>query len=244
MKKYVAYYRVSKDSHESGRSKAKGLGLEAQRTIVEHYFGESIVKDFTETKSAKDILHRPILQEAIDYCVRNYCWLVVAKLDRLSRSTIDVLSIVKTLSKRVSFCDIPSEGEADEFMITIFAAIATRERELIGIRTSQALQVKLKREGYWGSNSDKYKKHQDVFVKSGDFSKMGVEANRKKAFLNENTIRATEMIIGKRRDGLTYAQIADFLNSKKFVTSEGDQFSGTQVWRMLKRSKNEFRVLA
>src|SRR5690242_897137 len=89
-RKYIAYYRVSKDSHKSGRSVSNGLGLEAQKQIVEHFYRDNIVKDFTETKSAKNITDRPVLQEAIKYCLDNDCWLVVAKLDRLSRSVDDV----------------------------------------------------------------------------------------------------------------------------------------------------------
>lgn len=235
-KKYVAYYRTSKDSHEAGRSKSKGLGLEAQKQIVEHYYKDLIVKEFTETKSAKNISQRPILQQAIRYCIDNNCWLVVAKLDRLSRDTIDVLSIVKILEKKVSFCDIPSEGGADEFIITIFAAIGQRERELISIRTSQALQVKLKREGSWHRKSHKWNLHQDTFVKSGLFSKSGTTAKKLKAASNENSIRASQIILSNMKAGLSLKQITDILNNNKFLSPNGFSFRPTQVRRIYKRA--------
>ena len=223
-RKYVAYYRISKDSYESGRSKSKGLGLEAQRQIVEHFYKDAIVKDFTETRSAKNISERPVLQEAIQYCVDNGCWLVVAKLDRLSRNTIDALSIVKRLNKKISFCDIPGEGEVDEFMITIFAAIAQRERELISLRTRQALQIKLKRDGKWQRGSKPFM--------DGSANKMSVAANRVKADSNENTIRAAQLILVKRNAGMIYVEIAKLLNENRFLTPTGMSFYPTQVMRI------------
>ena len=230
MKKYVAYYRTSKDSHSSGRSKAKGLGLEAQKQIVEYYHKDSVVKEFVEIKSAKNIFQRPILMEAIDYANKNNCWLIVAKLDRLSRNTVDVLNIIKQLNKRVSFCDIPSEGEADEFIITIFAAIAQRERELISIRTRHALQIKLKREGPWQKGNPD--------MKSGRLSKLAVIANIAKAASNENTIRASEIIQDKRKAGMSYSAIATLLNEKKFSTPTGLDFHPIQVQRIFQRTNS------
>lgn len=228
MKNYCAYYRVSKDSYESGKSKSKGLGLEAQKNIVEAYYKDSIVMEFTETKSAKNISERPILQQAIDFCLKNNCWLVAAKLDRISRNTIDVLSIIKTLNKKISFCDIPSDGEADEFIITIFAALAQRERELISIRTSQALQVKLKREGAWQKGNPDFK--------SGKTQKLGTAAIKQKAAQNENSIRASELISDKLKLGYSLPQITSILNEKKFLTPNGFQFHPSQVHRIFHRA--------
>lgn len=226
-RKYVAYYRVSKDSHESGRSKAKGLGLEAQKNIVEHYFGNQIIEKFTETKSAKNIKDRPVLQKALQYCLDNNCWLAVAKLDRLSRNTIDVLSIIKNLNKKVSFCDIPSDGEADEFIITIFAAIAQRERELISLRTSQALRVKLARDGRWQrGNPD--------FI-NGNARKLAAKALRLKASSNENTIRASQIILDKHSQGIPFKTIASILNQNKFLSPNNSLFQTTQVIRIFNK---------
>ncbi len=242
MNKYVAYYRVSKDSHEAGRSKAKGLGLEAQNNICHHYHGEQIVKEFTETKSAKNITDRPVLQEAIRYCLENNCHLLLAKLDRLSRNTMDVLTILKALNKRISFCDIP--GEADEFIITIFAAIATREREIIALRTSQALQVKIKREGKYLEKNPKWLKQQEDWIQSGSLHKLAVSANIKKAADNQNNIRATQLVIAKKAEGLSFGQIAGILNENKFFASEGGEFTRTQVRRIYKRAIEKNKIAA
>src|SRR5690242_4977342 len=209
-RKYIAYYRVSKDSHKSGRSVSNGLGLEAQKQIVEHFYRDNIVKDFTETKSAKNITDRPVLQEAIKYCLDNDCWLVVAKLDRLSRSVDDVRFVHVKLGKKVSFCDIPSDGEVDLFTITLFAAFAEREREMISLRTKQALAVKKEREGVWQKGNPDFS--------SGVAGRKGVEAIKKRAEANENSIRALKVIVSSKKEGMNYVEIAKVLNENKFLT--------------------------
>ena len=224
---FVAYYRISKDSHKAGRSKANGLGLESQKQIISHYYGDAVVKEFTETKSAKNITDRPVLKEAIDYCLKHGLWLCTAKLDRLSRNVDDVRSIVKALDGNVSFCDIPSEGKADIFTITIYSAFAERERELISIRTSQALQVKIKRSGSW-------QKRIKAFC-NGTIAKKGREAIQEKVANNENILRAAEVIMDKKAQGLSYPVIADLLNKAKFVTPRGFSFSAVQVYRIYER---------
>jgi Site-specific recombinases, DNA invertase Pin homologs len=233
-KKFVPYYRVSKDSHEAGHSKSKQLGLDAQKSIVSFYC-KDIVKEFTEVKSAKNITDRPVLQEAIKYCIENNAWLVIAKLDRLSRNVDDVRFIVKALNKKIIFCDIPSDGEIDMMMVTMYAAFAERERELISIRTKQALKVKREREGVWHKNSEKWIRRQEDFVASGDFSKSGAEANKAKAEANENTIRASQLIISKRNEGLSYSAIAKLMDANKFLSPGGFGWFSSTVMRIYKR---------
>src|SRR5215207_4754537 len=65
-----------------------------------------------------------------------WCW----KLDRLGRSTQDVLAVIEDLEqRRVRFrCvtqDIDTGTESGRFMITLLAAVAELEREMIRERT-------------------------------------------------------------------------------------------------------------
>jgi DNA invertase Pin-like site-specific DNA recombinase len=85
-------------------------------------------------------------QKAIELCKKENAVLVIAKIDRLSRNTEDALWIYRELDGRLESCDIPN---LDKFALTLFMAIADRERELIGIRTKAALQEKKKRIGEW-----------------------------------------------------------------------------------------------
>jgi DNA invertase Pin-like site-specific DNA recombinase len=82
--KFVAYYRVSTD-----RQGQSGLGLEAQRTAVLNYLDGgnwTMVADFTEVESGKHA-DRPELAKAIAAAKKHKAKLVIAKLDRLSRTS-------------------------------------------------------------------------------------------------------------------------------------------------------------
>ena len=92
----VAYYRVS--TSEQGRS---GLGLEAQKTAVKDYIwrnGAILVAEFTEVESGK-LNSRTQLQAALKHARLTKSTLIVAKLDRLSRSMLDFVSIVERARK-------------------------------------------------------------------------------------------------------------------------------------------------
>lgn len=215
----VAYYRISRDD---GKSRSQGLGLEAQQTIISHFCGGNIVKEFTEIKSAKNIYERPILQEAIRYCLDNKCTLVVAKVDRLSRNVDDCRQILDTLGGNLLSGDIP--GTIDLFTLTLFAAFAERERMLISIRTSQALQAKKAREGKWHAGNPA--------LTNGDYRKASKDAIQAKAATNENNIRAKVVISLKRAEGMSYQAIADYLNAQQFRTAQNKEFNPVQVQRL------------
>jgi DNA invertase Pin-like site-specific DNA recombinase len=82
IRRYVAYYRVS--TAKQGRS---GLGIEAQREAVVRYVddGWQVIAEFTEVESGKRG-DRPQLEQALGAARLHRCPLVVAKVDRLTRS--------------------------------------------------------------------------------------------------------------------------------------------------------------
>lgn len=139
--KYVAYYRVS--TAKQGES---GLGLSAQQAIINQYINrDDIIASFTDIKSGKT-LEREGLEEAIQLAIKEKASLVVAKHDRLSRNVVDALTTLDRLVQNganLVCLDLPSN--TDKFTITIMFAVAERERELISIRTKNALAEKKKR---------------------------------------------------------------------------------------------------
>jgi DNA invertase Pin-like site-specific DNA recombinase len=218
MEKYVAYYRLSKID-----SKSAGLGLNAQRQIVEHYYKGHDIKSFTEIKSAKNITERPQLQQAIAYCLSNDCTLVVAKLDRLSRNVDDCRHVLHVLGSRLKACDIP--GQLDKFTLTLFAAFAERERELISLRTKNALSALKKNGKRLGKN---------IFLQSDRLK--GTKATITKSRSNENNVKAMDLIHEWRVAGKTFQAIADRLNLRNDKTAYGKRFTATQVRRLHLRS--------
>ena len=98
---FVAYYRVSTD--RQGRS---GLGLEAQRAAVRGYLGQATsIAEFTEIEGGKRS-DRPALEKALAAARVRQAPLVVAKVDRLTRS-VAFLSRLLEAGVDVRFADLP-----------------------------------------------------------------------------------------------------------------------------------------
>ena len=80
----------------------------------------------------------PQLAEALALCRKRKATLVIAKLDRLTRSVAFISTLMESKVKFVA-CDMP---DASKFELHIRASLAEEERRLIGERTSAALQAK------------------------------------------------------------------------------------------------------
>lgn len=134
MCRVVAYYRVSTESQ--GRS---GLGLEAQRQAVLALCqsrGWEVIGEHTEVESGK-VAERPQLSAALHKAKVTGSTLVVAKLDRLSRS-VAFLSALQDSGAKFIAADMP---EANELTVHIMAAVAQAERQAISKRTKDALRA-------------------------------------------------------------------------------------------------------
>lgn len=130
--RFISYLRVSTDAQ--GRS---GLGLEAQQAAVTTYLNGGnweLVDSFVEVESGRNS-DRPELAKALAACKRHKATLVVAKLDRLSRS---VAFLARLMEAGVDFvaCDNP---HANKLMVHMLAAFAEHERDQISARTKAAL---------------------------------------------------------------------------------------------------------
>ncbi|MFD2937814.1 recombinase family protein [Spirosoma flavum] len=215
---YVSYIRVSTKGQERS-----GLSFDAQKAIIEHYAQidkAEITAEFIETESGKDVENRPILKEAIQYAQVHKCILVVAKLDRLSRDVEHIFRIQKQLGSLFKSCDLPT---TDALTLSIYAGIAQRERELISIRTCQALQAKKKQGAELGKLSN--------LTHAG--RNAGGAARREKAKENQNNQRAAAFIIQCRKSNMSLSQIAEQLNNSGFRTSTGKMFQKKTVSRIL-----------
>ena len=99
--KFVAYERVS--TARQGRS---GLGLEAQRKAIDDFAasrGADVIGRFTEIESGgKDA--RPDLARALHLARLTGATLVIAKLDRLSRNAVFLLTLRDSGVRRGAAC--------------------------------------------------------------------------------------------------------------------------------------------
>lgn len=145
----VAYLRVSTDEQA-----LSGAGLAAQRAAITAKaaaLGLTITEWFADEGVSGTIApdKRPGLSAALAVLRRREAGrLIAAKLDRVSRSAIDLLTLVTKRAERegwsVVVCDIDLDtGTAQgRVMLTQFAAFAQYERDLTSERTRAALAAR------------------------------------------------------------------------------------------------------
>jgi DNA invertase Pin-like site-specific DNA recombinase len=145
-RKAVGCIRVSTDNQVQD-----GVSLEAQREKVEAYANLNdfdlveVVSD--EGISAKN-LNRPGIQKILEMAERKEMEeVVVFKLDRMFRSTVDALEVTQRFAKlNIGFHSISEKIDTQSaiggFFFTLIAALGEMERKLIGERTKMALAHK------------------------------------------------------------------------------------------------------
>ena len=212
---YIVYYRVS--TKKQGLS---GLGLEAQRTIVENYIkNNKVIAEFTEIETGKSA-NRPQLNKALQACKENNATLIVAKLDRLARNLHFVTSLQ---AANVDFicCDMPT---ANRLTIHIIAAIAENEAQLISQRTKAALSEKRKQGIKLGNPYNN-----GLTVTS---IAKGRNIRQQNALCNERNKQAGTLILSMRNNGAKWSEIVSQLNTNGFKTRRGCNFDITSIKRL------------
>jgi DNA invertase Pin-like site-specific DNA recombinase len=201
------YIRVS-----TAEQADSGVGLEAQRAAItaeaarkgwelEHVYEDA-------GASGKSMNGRPGLQEALNAVERGEAdALVVAKLDRLSRSLLDFASLMERARKgRWSLIaldlGVDTSTPAGEMMASVLATFAQFERRLIGQRTKDALAVK---------------------------RAQGVQLGRPR----EQSEEAIDRIRELRASGMRPSQIARQLNEQGIGTPRGGRWHSPGVTRVL-----------
>lgn len=210
MKKVIAYYRVSTDDQH--------LGISAQKEIVRKYCefnSTEIISEFEEHESGKKN-DRPQLALALAASVKNDAYLIVAKIDRLTRVAYFGLQLCEKY--KIIFCDHPDMGTLEQ---SIYFGMAQQEREYISQRTRSALAA-LKKQG----------------LKLGAPNATFTDSMREKALRkrHQNTLfseankRAYAVVCVMSGN---YSQKARYLNSNGFHTAKGNIWHAHQVKRLI-----------
>ena len=182
--KAVAYIRVSTDSQQES-----GLGLEAQRQTIQAYCtykGVEIVSWCEDALSGKNT-NRPNLQKALAILKRGEASLLItSKLDRLSRSVMDLLNLAEQAKREgwnICLLDlmIDTTDPTGEVIMTVMAAFSQWERRQIGQRTKDALAVKKSQGVVLGRRSGIDKPTLDyitqVYNEEGSYAKVAKRLN-------------------------------------------------------------------
>jgi DNA invertase Pin-like site-specific DNA recombinase len=229
LKKFVAYFRVSTD--RQGKS---GLGLEGQRAAVLQHVGAAgeLIAEYTEIETGKrdSLDNRPELRRALAHARRSQATLVVAKLDRLTRS-VAVTSLLH--QSRVDFvcCDNPY---ANRLTIQILAAVAEDEARRISERTKAALAAYKARGGVLGATRPESRNLTIGARKRGALA----SATRRGALMVEAYEDIAPQMHTLRASGRSLRGIAQALNVDGHTTRRGRAWNAAQVARVLAMSPN------
>jgi DNA invertase Pin-like site-specific DNA recombinase len=190
----VGYTRVS--TEEQGLSRA---GLDAQRSAIEReieHRGWELVELYTDVGSGKSTNGRHELAAARGRLSRSEAdVLVVAKLDRLSRSVVDFGDMLEDARKEgwalvALDLGVDTSTSVGELVANVMMSVAQWERRAIGERTKAAMRAK-RAQGVWLSRP----------------STLPAE------------VRAR--IRDERDEAATYAAIAERLNAEGVPTARG-----------------------
>jgi len=219
VKTAVGYCRVSTNGQEEN-----GLSLESQKQKIRQYAkmkNLDLGKIFEDVKTGAN-LNRPGAQELMRLCRGGYFSdIIIVSLDRLSRNVIDTWKLIKEIFEpnEVHFhCilqNIDTGTPIGRFFVSITAAFAEMEREMISQRTKQALQYcKLNGKAY-GQTPYGYKKVKKTLIVDPD---------------EKSTIRRIKAL----RRHLSLNKIADRLNEGSSLSKNGKPWTRFSITAALK----------
>jgi DNA invertase Pin-like site-specific DNA recombinase len=221
--KYVGYCRVS-----TVKQQQAGNGLAAQEKAIKDFVtantGE-LVALYVEAESGKND-DRPELAKAIRHADLVGARVLVGKLDRLSRSLHFLLTLQKC---NVDFvvADMP---HCDRFTVSIYGALAEREREMIVGRTVAGMQAAKAKGSVFGTP-------ENLNVEA---AAKGREMGRLKQSEKAAVFAAKVLpdILKLQAEGLSLNAIASKLNEKGILTARGEKgkWSAQAVKNVLARA--------
>ena len=220
--KIVAYHRVS-----TIRQGVSGLGLEAQTKAIEDFARAreaEVVSSFTEVESGKNN-KRPELGKALHLAKVTGATLLIAKLDRLSRNAVFLLTLRDSGVKFVA-ADMP---DANDLTVGIMALVAQQEREAISKRTKEALAAAKARGTKLGNPNGAA-----ALRRAGKGNAAGVRAIQSKA--DDHASDLAPVVDSMHLEGISsLGEMATALNERGMLTPRGGRWHKSSVKNLLAR---------
>jgi DNA invertase Pin-like site-specific DNA recombinase len=227
--KAAAYTRVSSQGQIDGTS------LDAQTAQIQAYAslkGIDLVHVFSDpgVSGGAPIVDRPqgaklakLLESGTIDAI------IVVKLDRAFRNTVDCLQSVEEWRKygvALHIIDlggnsVDSESPAGKFMLTVLAAAGEMERGMINVRCNEGRRAR-KAQGY----------HIGGGVPFG----YDLDEGTRQLVENPREQEITAMIHALKAEGFSYSGIATRLNAKGLTTKGGRAWTHKQVARVCRRA--------
>lgn len=205
-KSAIGYIRISKEN-------AEGVSLDMQRGKIEQYaeLNDLELKNiYCDTYSGKT-LNRPEFQKLLDD-LDNIEHIIIFKLDRISRKTLDVLNLVELFDKKnISFHSVQEKLDTNSamgrFVLRTISSLAEMERDLISDRTKDALA----------------KVRESKPLGGVGYGSSACFKNDKRVGFAENTkeSKVLSKILSLRSDGATLKKIKGYLETNNIRTKRG-----------------------
>jgi site-specific DNA recombinase len=221
MKQAIGYIRVSTD-----RQAKEGVSLDSQRDMIQSWCernGYELEQVYVDAGvSGKRMKNREGLQNALK-SMRKDTVLVAYSISRLARSLPDMLSICREIDRKggdlVSLTEkIDTISPSGRMMFSMLAAFAQYESEIIGERTSTAMQHKrAKGERYCNVTPFGFK-----------------EVNGRLQEVDKE-MRVIQGIIKQRSQGMSLRAIAETLTSEGIATKRGGTWQANTVSKLIQR---------
>ena len=220
--KAIGYIRVStRDQAESGAS------LASQRTKIEAY---AVLHDLELVEVIEDAgysaksLDRPGMTKLLSLIHgRKITTVVVAKLDRITRSVRDLGELIDVFQRSgVEFASvadhIDTSTASGRLVLNVMGSVSQWEREAIGERTAEALAV-------MRSNGRRISRH----------APYGYRLNGQGWIEDEWEQEAVQVMRTLRADGLSLRRIAERLQTQGFTSRTGKRLSPQLIANVLGR---------
>ncbi len=214
----TAYGLCRQSTKKQARSR---LGIEAQEAAIRDFAskeGFELLDVVVETESGS-LMERPVLSDLLERAKRSNSYVIVSKLDRLSRKVSVVASL---MDKGVPFLTVETGTDVEPFLLHIYAAFAEMERQRCSTRTREALQ-KAKERGTRLGNP----RWQDAL-------ELAVRGNRRTA--DEFSKQVYPIIEEIKEAGVrSYAGIARALNARGIRTRRDAKWHPATVRNLVSR---------
>lgn len=221
----VGYVRVSTEQQEQ-----HGFSLEAQQEKLRAYatlYDLELVEVLVDSDSAKTgTLDRPALARALAMLEKGEAaGLLVAKLDRLTRSVRDLGELLDRGFAAGEWSllsvaeQVDTRSAAGRLVLNVLVSVSQWERETIGERTSDVMRH-MAAEGLYTGGAPPYG------------SQLGADGQLHDHAEEQETIAEAARL---RASGLSLERVGDELARAGRLSRAGKRFEATQISRMLRR---------
>jgi DNA invertase Pin-like site-specific DNA recombinase len=219
----IAYLRVSTDKQAD-----RGVSLDAQRAKVKAYaelYDLELAEVIVDAGESAKSLDRPGLKRALGVLKTGDAEaLLVVKLDRLTRSVVDLGTLVERYFApgKAALLSVGEQNDtrsaAGRLVLNVLASVSQWEREAIGERTATAMQHKAKQGEYTGGQAPYGRR-------------IAPDGARLEPDSEEQAARAVAR--QPRAQGLSLRRVAAELERRGVRSRTGRGFAPVQVARMV-----------